>query len=257
MRALIRAGLLMLLIWAALPSDAAAALGWIEKLSGPGPFIGWQVNVPFACYVFNDQSTTAQEQPGSASGSRERFRIDYDCVSRARRQRSIKFAIDIGRLSSKENELPYPGIDQRQKPGVNLLVLIPSASYSFGEYRDTMGNFLDVGAGIGAVRLSDEQDFFETFWRPAFQPVRLTLRPISLVKGDLRWEFLEIALNATILGGELTAADFGAAGSFQESNELLLNWGIRVDLYKLFRPAGLRRPVSRATAAARSDSAAP
>ena len=259
MRAVMRRGILGLLLCAILPADANAALGWIEKLSGPGPFIGWQINIPFACYVFDEATAAGQSESvkESAPGNQGHFRIDYDCVSRARRQRALKFAVDIGRLSSEENELPYPDLDQRQKPGVNLLVLIPSVAYSFGEYRDTMGNFLDVGAGIGVIRVSDEQNFFETFWRPAFQPLRLTLRPLSLVKGDLRWEFLEIALNATILGGELTAADFGAAGSFQESNEFLLNWGIRVDLYKLFRPAGLRRPVPRTTATARSESVAP
>jgi hypothetical protein len=259
MRAVIRGGILSLLFWAILPTDAGAALGWIEKLSGPGPFIGWQINIPFACYVFEEGTAASQPESvqGSVAGIQGRFRIDYDCVSRARKQPALKFAIDIGRLSSEENELPYPDLDQRQKPGVNLLVLIPSVAYSFGEYRETMGSFLDVGAGVGAIRLSDELNFFETFWRPAFQPLRLTFRPLSLVKGDLRWEFLELALNATILGGELTAADFGAAGSFQESHEFLWNWGVRVDLYKLFRPAGAQRPAPKTAGAARSEAAAP
>ena len=40
MRALIRGGMLALVVWATVPADASAALGWIEKLSGPGPFRG-------------------------------------------------------------------------------------------------------------------------------------------------------------------------------------------------------------------------
>lgn len=241
---MIRGGLLGLFVLAFVPGDALAAVGWLEKLSGPGPFVGWQVNVPFACYGFQDapwpaasegRASIDQTAP-AAGGDQRQLRVNYDCLMASADNWSIKFAVDVGRLSSTENELPYPGVDDRLKPNVNALVLMPSASLSFGRFTDDMGSVIDVGVGVGAVRFSDDGNFFDAFWKPAFQPVRVAIRPLALFRKGVRWEFLEIGLNATIIGGEMTAADFGAAGSFQESNELVWNRAIRVDLFKLFQP---------------------
>jgi len=246
MRTMLRGGILGLVFWAALPTDAAAALGWIEKLSGPGPFIGWQVNVPFGCYGIRRPPVAASQERGAAEQALtaddtqgRRFFISYDCLDAKADGWPVKFGIDVGRLSSKENELPYPGVDPRQKPNVNVLLIIPSATITLGGYGRT-GDFLDIGAGIGVARFSDDRDFFETFWRPAIQPVRIGFKPLALIRDSSRWEFIEISANATIFAGDMTAADFGAAGAFAESNELVLNTALRVDLYKLFR-----RPTSR------------
>jgi hypothetical protein len=221
MRTLMRNGILAVALWAAFPTDALAVLGWLEKLSGPGPFTGVQVNVPFACY-----GTDRLDAP-----KRKTIYADYDCRF-AEEEHPLVIAIDINRLTSNENTLTYVNIDTRDRPDINVAMLVPNVSVSLK--LGTRGRVLDVGAGAGALFFSDSGHFFKSFWKPVLQPLRLGVKPLAWISENRRWEVLEVAFNATIIGGSLRAGDFGAVGGLDESNELVWNRAILIDFYKWF-----------------------
>jgi hypothetical protein len=219
MRTLIRTALLSVVLVAGFPSDALAVLGWLEKLSGPGPFTGVQVNIPFACYGKEDE------------GERKEIHADYDCDSAVDRH-PLVIAIEIGRLTSAENGLTYANLDPRDRPDVNAVMLIPNVSIPLK--LGTRGRLVDVGAGVGVLFFSDDRQFFKSFWKPALQPLRFSIKPLAWISEQRRWEFLEIEFNGTIIGGDLTSSDFGAIAGLDESSEFVWNRAILIDLYKWF-----------------------
>jgi hypothetical protein len=227
MRTLIRTGFLSVALLAAFPADALAVLGWLEKLSGPGPFTGVQVTIPFACIALPAGTETADDGPAISAR--------YDCLDTETDRRPLVVSIDIGRLTSNENDLSYANLDPRDKPDVNAFILIPAVSVSLGKNWWAKGYAVDLGAGAGAIFFSDDRHFFTSFWKPVLQPIRVGIKPIAFFRKERRWEFLEIAFNGTIIAGDLRARDFGATGNLDESNEWLWNRAVMIDLYKWFR----------------------
>ena len=230
MRTLMRGGIVGIVLWALLPTDAAAAIGWLEKLSGPGPFVGVMVPVSLACYGENlDTGTAAQPNQGQAGREPDLgLFVDFqDCLDANTRGPRVTFAVQFGRLWSQDNNLPYAGVPRGEEPGVRIFLLIPAIS-------TPVTRFLDVGAGLGFAHFSAEADAFDGFVRGAIQPVRLTVKPLSFFKLGRRWESVELRLNATVFTGRFTASDFGATGPFDERGELLWERILYVDVLKLF-----------------------
>ena len=242
MRAGMRIAILALISSAVAASDATAALGWLEKLSGPGPFVGVMVPVSFLCYgedlgqgasaTANASSREQEPAPAERDANLGLF-VNNDCLDANLRKPRVSFTLQVGQLWSLDNTLPYEGVPPGQEPGVRILMIVPAIS-------TPVMRFLDVGAGLGVARFSGEDDAFDAFWRAAVQPVRVTVRPLSFFRTGYRWEALEMRMNATVFTGRFTAADFGATGSFNERGELLWERIIYVDVLKLFSTAERR-----------------
>jgi len=230
MRQALLGGAFAVLLVAAVAEPVSAAVGWLERLSGPGPFKGVQYAFPVACYGWEAPSSTAsgaadqqaRRQPGDPT-----FFLDWDCRSADREQMRVVFGLDVASLATNENPLTYAGIGADDKPGVRALLLVPYVSVP-------LGLAFEAGAGIGFLRLTDrggEVDFSSTKF--LIQPIRLTFKPLALFSDSTRWEFLQFALNGTLIAQKIEDRDFGAVpGTFREPTEMLWQATIRIDVGK-------------------------
>jgi len=159
------------------------------------------------------------------------FFLDWDCASADPRQMRVVFGLDVASLGTNENPLTYAGLGNNEKPGVRALLLVPYASVP-------LGLAFEAGAGIGFLRLTDRDsdiDFSSTKF--LIQPIRLTFKPLALFSDSTRWEFLQFALNGTLIAQKIEDRDFGAVpGTFREPTEMLWQATIRVDVVKFLFP---------------------
>jgi hypothetical protein len=66
-------GLLVVLVFLALPAPAHAFFGWLDNLSGPGKFRGWQFEFRVACFGETSETKKISERVAIAQGLTERL----------------------------------------------------------------------------------------------------------------------------------------------------------------------------------------
>jgi hypothetical protein len=95
---------------------------------------------------------------------------------------------------------------------------------------------LDVGGAFGKSTFSSPSGVFEDLPKWAFTPIRVTLRPFSVVAQKNRLsEILAVRVEATRFNGGFRDEEFNAvAGTFNEPGELTWGWYGLVDLGVLF-----------------------
>jgi hypothetical protein len=236
MRQVVRVGTLALLLAAGWIAPAEAAWGWLERLSGPGPFDGPQYAFRVACYGFpdNDQGQGAlgsREQATRDEGEPPRLYPFWRCWQADPHQMRVDLGVDVASLTTDENPLTYSDLDGARKPGVRAFLLVPYASVS-------LGIAFEAGVGAGFLRLTDHEsdiDFSSTKF--VVQPLRLTIKPLAPFSRSRRFEALQIAFNGTLIAGTLEDTDFGAVpGTFRERMEMLWQTELRLDIGLLASP---------------------
>ena len=230
-RVTVRALLLLLAVLAA-PRDSHAFFGWIERLSGPGPFT-WAAQFPFdrlACVVTAPDTGatfvhTFVMPRGDGRGTAGR---DSTAAEQCRRDNptTIKlfFSADVGVGASDQNIL-FPDAENDDHR-VRLL-----GFRALGFYRVTP--FLDLGAGVGVNRFSGRD--FNRFYRMSV-PLRARIVPAGLAgDGDTRWRAIYVSLQTDYFPSTFTSEDFGAPGDWRESREFVNSYFLGVDVLRLVR----------------------
>jgi hypothetical protein len=213
---------LVLLVVAALPASARA--GIIERLSGPGPFLAYQI--PFDRLI-----CAVRTQPGGLEtgdirgGSDASLACATDGAGDPMRIRAYVSAEFTQGFSA-------PFTDQGDDfPAVTFTSLKPILFFRLHEN-------VDAGIGVSANRFSGTglsgSDF--GFWRLSI-PMRARLT-WPWLSGGSRWRAVHVAIQADYFPGEFTGADFGAqpgtkGADFQEENEVVKSWFISVDVLRL------------------------
>jgi hypothetical protein len=241
-----RTMILVLISSAAAATDATAALGWLEKLSGPGPFKGPQYALTLACYgwpgpLFKSHGASVRAGESSQTPAAEPTVLPlWRCHEIDPNQMRVDLGVDLARLSTNENPLTYAA--GQQKPGVRAFLFVPYVSVSV-----VVG--LEAGVGLGFVRFTDRQsnqiddsnriDFSST--KALIQPIRLTVKPLAPFFDSTKWDFLQLAFNGTLILQTLQERDFGAVpGTFREPTEMLWQTELRIDLGHLLLPGQKR-----------------
>jgi hypothetical protein len=213
---LVLVGLCTFLVTLALPAESRAGIGWLEKLSGPGPFVGIVVPVPIRC---DRLKNSYQTERSDAEGA-----VTYLGCDPNDREEGVRRIIgaEVWRLWTDHNELPNPSDTDE---GVRIFAAL--GTLEFAPWKQ-----VKVGGGFGVAWFSG--DTFDTFARPLAQPVRLTVAPLSLLKPDSPWlEVLKIHANANIFLGGVDARDFGSGGTFEAPYELVWMTSIEFDVIPL------------------------
>ncbi|HXW05862.1 MAG TPA: hypothetical protein VD833_11560 [Vicinamibacterales bacterium] len=183
------------------PPDAAAdRLGfwrWWDGLSGPGPFYGWDYELPLQTWgTKRDAPTTGRTVFFDPSG------LEHDP-----NRLHLTAGFEVAVMWTDRSDLQYPA-------GVS-----PPKVYAF-----PVTGTVDVGirgvlggVGVGAVKLSGPQT---GQWHGLFEP-RLTIRPFVVAAGERaqRWhELLQARVYFSRVGG-IVPSDFGAIGDAEEDAE--------------------------------------
>lgn len=215
-KSLVLAGFCAVVLALGVP-DARAGTGWLEKLSGPGPFFGVVVPVPIRCDRLNDSYRTEKIK---AEETVRYWGCDPADDDKAGVRRII--GAEVWRLWTDHNELPY---DTDIDKGVRIFAAL--GTIEFAPWRQ-----VKVGGGFGVAWFSG--DTFDTFARPLAQPVRMTVAPLSLIDpGNKYLDILKIHANANIFLGGVDAGDFGSRGAFEAPYELLWMTSIEFDVIPL------------------------
>ena len=224
--------LLVCLVVLTMPRDAFALWGWIEQMSGPGPFT-WAIQVPFdrlACVVKTaDGQTTVVHTlvmprgEGQADGKRDNdaylacVRDDPDAIK-------LFVSTELGVAASSRNELFANANDD-----VHQVRWITARALAF--YRAT--RFLDLGAGIGVNRFSGRD--FNRMYRVSI-PLQARIVPAGFAKGaNPKWRAFYLEVQTDFFPSTFTSADFGAPGNWRSSNEFVGSYFLGVDVLRLVR----------------------
>jgi hypothetical protein len=231
-----------LLLVSAAPARAIG-IGWLEKLSGPGPFGGWNVGVPLFCFDLSPKQDESVTSPAASSQfSREAKRPDLSLGSwknialcrgyQDRPNRTLVIGFSGGSYKSLENDLEYaPSLDLSDK------VKLDSYTLSFDV---RVHPAVDIGVGIGLEHFRGEA--FESFNRFSFEPLRIVVRPMALFLPDrpmtrgswrVSWrDLIQVKFNARVYPEGFNARDFGSTGTFDQSVDV--QFGLTVGVGVVF-----------------------
>ena len=207
--------LALLTLW---PSAAFAAKGWwgwLEELSGPGPFRGYVLSFPVLC-VRDGQLVPCYKQlpPHSTEDDAVKFRP----------KRMVY--VSVGSLGS-DDHLRFKDLPDTPENRREVNVLQVSGLYMF-----RLHPAVDVGAGAGTMRLSGEG--FDAIWRFTLVPTSVAVRPFAFVKEwkDSRWAgMIRGELETSFVTAGFTAEQFGTpASSFKTGPEFLTRAAVVIDL---------------------------
>jgi hypothetical protein len=207
--------LALLTLW---PSAAFAAKGWwgwLEELSGPGPFRGFVVSVPLICVSDGEVVPCSQKI---------RTRVPEPEPEKRRPKRMIM--VSVGSLGS-DDHLRFKDLPDTPENRREVNVLQVSGLYMF-----RLHPAVDVGAGAGTMRLSG--DGFDPIWRFTLVPANVAVRPFALVNQwkDSKWAgIIRGELETSFVTEGFTAEQFGTpASTFRTGPEFLTRAAVVIDV---------------------------
>lgn len=221
-----RASLLVVVCLFAVPSPVRAdgLISWLGRLSGPGPWIGSNVEVCLKSFPTGDSKL--EVVPAG---------FVISCPDSRLEQPHWSLLIGAGAGLAWASNLDYSGQDVTEKDDrVTYLRFGLSAMY-------TLRPSLDLGAGGGVMVFQGPR--FSRFGSPYVQPLRVVVRPLLLrdTSGMTTNQieargWLLVTANWMILLDTIDGAKFGApADPLRERNESLLQLGVSIDLLRLWR----------------------
>jgi len=204
----------------AVPQTAhAGILSWLDRLSGPGPFVVFDASFGVWC----SQEPKAELMTGTGR---------WGCQSTVSlEERNLTWYLTGGAGFALDNPLDYgTGAD---KPPVRFVKLGTSLDY-------TVHRTVDIGAGVGVLYFNGPR--FPNFARLYVEPLRLGFRPFLLGSGDRltprqnRLGAFVVYANWNIVTGTLEGRTFGAPSDpFRARNELdRKEFGLAIDFGRLF-----------------------
>jgi len=214
--------LLLLLSFGVGNAEAQWWAGWLDRLSGPGRFTGQGIFVEFLCYG---------EKRISSPDAHELF-VDLNCSKARPGTWRATIGFETAWYTSGDNPLTYAGDPSNDMKQVTLRTLVPTVDFAPTAW-------IEVGAGIGIAWFDGE--LFGTTSKLMIEPIRLTLKPLTLVFSDFDERrsalgILQLRFQATTFPGGFDAADFGAVpGSWRVGTELLKSYSIVLDFGELLK----------------------
>jgi hypothetical protein len=194
-------------------AEAQGLRGWIDRLSGPGPFEGYGVLVEPVCYG-------VPQIPPPQDPVDRNLTLLGDCD---RQHWRLDLGVEVSFYHANRNPLSYPDDPPNERREVDLRMVVP--------YVDLVPRpWIELGAGLGVAWFSG--DLFDTNATLVIQPVRATVKPLVLLFGDKNPALTVLQLRGllTIFPGGFDATDFGAEpGSWSVGTEVLPSWQIVID----------------------------
>jgi hypothetical protein len=194
-------------------AHAASFWGWLEELSGPGPFRGWGHTQPVACL------------------DREDNRLEWCWQTKEEKDASKipqTLKVSIGVFNSDDgprfNDLPETDVDNRGR--VRLVFVTGLYVFRLGP--------LDIGPGAGFMRLSGAG--FDPFYKLVLTPINASFAPFAFKSKSGRARFLRLELDQSFVPQGFTGSDFNnSRTTFDSGPEFITRAAIVVDLGALIR----------------------
>jgi hypothetical protein len=174
-------------------------LGFLEELSGPGPFTGIRLDLLVLC-----MPEPSEQAPRVAWGSSRECGAATDVP---------EIVVEYSRYASDKNDL-FPEEPESDFAKVKITSLEGSLLYPLGS-----GEVVFVGGGVGIQRFSG--DAFGSFYRPALLG-NLRIYPLGQLDNPRLKRFIAFSWVPTLIFPGYDWQDFGAPqGTFSESVDML------------------------------------
>lgn len=213
------------------PANAQAGfIRWLEKLSGPGPFVGTGIEIYGLCY--GAEKATVAAQDSSAAEAKTWF-WDVNCARSARDRQRITVGVQFAKMWGNNNlQYDEEAVPENLRDTVGATVLLGSADLG-------VARALDVGAGVGFIHFTGAPP--GGFSRVLFEPLRVTWKPLAsrpsagISSAQLyKREWLQLRLVMTVIPKGFDAEDFGAIpGSYKSGTEVQANMYLIVNAANL------------------------
>jgi hypothetical protein len=154
--------------------------------------------------------------------------LDLPPTNPRRNDPRLEIGLELQLLESAENALKY---SQSAPSKVGLRMLNLTADLR-------LNRAADVGIGFGRAWFrSTGGTEFDSFHKAVWQPLRVTVRPLSFLSQKNRaTEALSLHFDATQFLGTFTDQQFGAdANTYKEPGEITWSWSVRVDPFALLK----------------------
>lgn len=229
-RSTVLACVCLLWIVSATPAYAWFGDGWVEKLSGPGPFKGFTADVRVLCLAI-PEARIAKPQ-----GFGERLRMEVNdrmsispagCHYLQRDAPRVEIGFQYSRFwTDTEGNL----LDYGHRPEVASL----DRGVTMGLWMATadirVNSMVDVGTAFGRARFGSPDQVFDDFGKWEFDPVRVSLRPMAPLSTQAWTEILNLRFEGKWFIGGFDDEDFGARpDTFNEPGEIVWGWSIVAD----------------------------
>jgi hypothetical protein len=249
MRRFVLVRLACLFVFLSLPVPAHALFWhWLDELSGPGTFNGYEIEVRLVCF------SEPAKQGAEEIKARKRLAagvvgvIPPGCVfTRVPLENVRRASINLAMSYMYANHTHLEYADKNANHFVHLLTLRPRVWMR-------PARSVEVGAGVGFYRFTGPG--FEPVWRTVLEPFLVDVKPLALVRDALRlghrddvtdypdsqWDLI-ISFRAGFVYSPkgFDAQDFGAIpGTFHTKRELLPTASVLLDLDPIAR--WMRRP---------------
>jgi hypothetical protein len=253
MRRLVLLRFACLLGFLALPSPAHALFWhWLDELSGPGGFNGYEIEARLVCFSKPVEENARSLQENKEHQVRAAFVgvIPPGCVFTRvplQNQRTASINLAVSYLYANHTHLQYA--DAQTNHYVHLLTLRPRVWLR-------PARSVEVGAGVGFYRFSGPG--FDPIWRTVLEPVLIDVKPFALIRDalgrgnakevrqfpDSQWDlFISVRTGLVYSPKGFDAEEFGAIpGTFHTKRELLPTASVLLDLDWIVRR--MRRPKS-------------
>jgi hypothetical protein len=206
------------------PARADGFLSWLGKLSGPGPFIGANLDV---CL-----ETFPKREEGRVRG------VVISCPDSRLEEQHFSWYATVGAGIALDNDLDYTGQDiSGRSARVTYFKAGSSLMY-------TVHPSVDIGFGGGVMFFRGPR--FSTFGMPYVQPVKVGVRPL-LLRGAAAEQikargWLLLTADWTVLLGTIDGARFGApADPLRVRNEFVPQFGFSIDVPRLLNAVERQR----------------
>jgi hypothetical protein len=199
-------------------------LGWLEEMSGPGPFHGPTVSFDrLACW--SEPASGGRVERVAFADHADPCRNGAD---RERRHVRVYLSVELAHFTSSRNVLAREPEADDSQVGLTRLNALVFARVAQG---------VEVGGGLGINRFSGQgasgQDF--GFTRLTL-PLRVRVRPGMWVAPESRWSRLvHLSVGFDRLPSTFDAADFGQQGTFHEEGESLATAYIGFDVLSVLK----------------------
>lgn len=213
-----RASLLVVVCLVAAPSPVRAdgLISWLGRLSGPGPWIG--ANVDFCLETFAHK----EDEASGLRGILVSCGVPVDTPH-------WSWNLNVGTGFAIDNDLDFSGQEIEGKSDRVTYIKLGTSLMR------TARRSIDAGFGGGVMFFQGPR--FPNFGMPYVEPIKVAIRPLLFWKdaSDKRG-WLVLTADWVMLLGTVDGARFGApADPLYERNENLMQFGIRIDITRLRR----------------------
>jgi hypothetical protein len=197
-------------------SAEAGVWGWLERLSGPGPFdqVAGSIGLRGLCPAILNQTDEARDSPDSV-------KLDWLRPRRDKHATCVYFE----RADFVSHNDPFVGRTSD----------ITAATYSIGA-SVLVVRWLEAAVGAGWDRFRVVATDI-TVTKPTLTVARVVVRPIRIWRNEHQCgggcDVIKLYVKRDIILGTLRSSDFGVAGNFKATNDGVTSLGILFDFSEL------------------------